>query len=141
MSDITLGCPNYLQLIQKRIPEFAELSVICLDADKTQQIEGKKYNTVVLLPGVLPPDQLIFEYLYNLPASHDFWRNDLRFTRDVFTNCAPEVIREFAISGNSVDVKERLAAYTGSKTPRDIFKRFYKDVEFQRLVTSGANPL
>jgi len=140
MSDITLGCSNYLQLIQKRIPEFAERSVVCLDADQTQQIEGKKYNTVVLLPGNLPPDQLIFEYLYNLPASHDFWMNDLQFTRDVFTNCAAEVIREFAINGNSVDVKERLAAYMGSKTPREVFKRFYKDAEFQKLVTSGAKP-
>ncbi len=140
MSDITLGCSNYLQLIQKRIPEFAERSVVCLDADQTQQIEGKKYNTVVLLPGNLPPDQLIFEHLYNLPASHDFWKNGLQFTRDVFTNCAAEVIREFAISGNSVDVKKRLAAYMGDKKPREIFKRFYKDAEFQKPVNSGAKP-
>ncbi|MDP1558252.1 MAG: AAA family ATPase [Nitrosomonas sp.] len=140
MSDITLGCSNYLQLIQKRIPEFAERSVVCLDADQTQQIEGKKYNTVVLLPGNLPPDQLIFEYLYNLTASHDFWKNGLQFTRDVFTNCAAEVIREFTIIGNSVDVKERLTAYMGDKKPREIFKRFYKDAEFQKLVTSGAKP-
>lgn len=140
MSDITLGCSNYLQLIQKRIPEFSERSVVCLDADQTQQLEGKKFNTVVLLPGNLPPDQLIFEYLYNLPASHVFWKNDLQFTRDVFTNYAAEVIREFAISGNSVDVKERLAAYTGNKTTREIFKRFYKNTEFQKLVTSGAKP-
>lgn len=140
MSDITLGCSNYLQLIQKRVPEFSERSVVCLDADQTQQIEGKKFNTVVLLPGNLPPDQLIFEYLYNLPASHDFWKNDLQFTRDVFTNYAAAVIRGFAISGNSIEVKERLAAYTGNKTPREIFKRFYKDAEFQKLVTSGAKP-
>ncbi|TAJ77959.1 MAG: hypothetical protein EPO42_08950 [Gallionellaceae bacterium] len=140
MSDITLGCSNYLQLIQKRIREFSECSVVCLDADQTQQIEGKKFNTVVLLPGNLPPDQLIFEYLYNLPASHCFWKNDLQFTRDVFTNYAAEVIREFAISGNSVDVKERLVAYTGTEKSRKIFKRFYKETEFQKLVTSGAKP-
>lgn len=140
MSDITIGCPNYLQLIKKGIPEFAERSVVCLDADQTQPVEGKNFKTVVLLPGNLPPDQLIFEYLYNLPASHDFWKNDLQFTRDVFTNYAAEAIRELAISGNSVDVKERLDAYTGNKKPREIFKRFYKDAEFQKLVTSGAKP-
>jgi predicted ATPase/AcrR family transcriptional regulator len=140
MTEVTLGCGNYLNLIKSKVPEFSEKSIICLDADVAQQLKGKNYKTLVLLPGSLPPDQLIFEHLYNLPASHDFWRNDLQFTRDVFTNCAAEIRREFAISGNNVDVKECLSAYTGNNTPREIFKRFYKDVEFQKLVTSGANP-
>lgn len=140
MSDITLGCSNYLQLIQNKVPEFAELSIVCLDADQEQQIHGKKFKTVVLLPGDLPPDQLVFEYLYNFPASHAFWKNDLQFTRDVFTNTAREVLNEFAINGNSVDVKERLAVYHGDKRPREVFKRFYKGVEFQKLVSSGAKP-
>lgn len=140
MTEATLGCGNYLNLIKSKVPEFAEKGIICLDSDAAQMVKGKSFRTVVLLPGNLPPDQLIFEYLYNLPASHDFWKNDLQFTRDVFTNYAAEVMREFAISGNNVDVKERLAAYTGNKTPREIFKRFYKDAEFQKLVTSGAKP-
>jgi predicted ATPase len=140
MTEATLGCGNYLNLIKSKVPEFAEKGIICLDSDAAQMVKGKNFRTVVLLPGNLPPDQLIFEYLYNLPASHDFWKNDLQFTRDVFTNSAAEVRREFAISGNNVDVKEHLAAYTGNKTPREIFKRFYKDAEFQRLVTSGAKP-
>jgi hypothetical protein len=83
---------------------------------------------------------LIFEQLYNLPASHAFWKNDLQFTREVFTNSAAEVIREFAMNGNTIDVKERVAAYKGSKPPREIFKRFYKDAEFQKLLVSGAKP-
>ncbi len=95
---------------------------------------------MVLLPGDLPPDQLIFEYLYNLPADHNYWKNDLQFTRDVFTNSAWEVIRTFSISGCTVDVKERLANYHDSKKPREIFKQFYKNSEFQRLVTSGSKP-
>ena len=140
LPEITLGCSNYLQLIKKGVLEFSQRSIVCLDADQTQQVENKNFKTVVLLPGNLPPDQLIFEQLYNLPASHDFWKNDLQFTRDVFTNTAAEVIREFAISGNTVDVKERVTAYEGSKTPREVFKRFYKDVEFQKLLVSGAKP-
>ncbi|HCY61968.1 MAG TPA: hypothetical protein DHV59_03860 [Oxalobacteraceae bacterium] len=140
MSEITLGCSNYLQLIQKKIPEFAEKSIICLDADQDPHTKGKNFKTVVLLPGNLPPDQLIFEHLYNLPADHAFWKNDLQFSRDVFTNAAREVLNEFTINGNSVDVKERIAAYIGKKTPRDVFKRFYKGAEFQKLVSSGAKP-
>lgn len=138
MSEVSLGCSNYLQLIQKKIPEFSERSIVCLDADQGSQVTGKSYKTVTLLPGHLPPDQLVFEHLYNLPAAHPFWKNELQFTRDVFTNAAREVLNEFSINGDSVEVKERVAAYTGTKKPREVFKRFYKGVEFQKLLTSGA---
>lgn len=137
---ITLGCSNYIQLIQKRIPEFAEKSIICLDGDQASKVAGRNFKTVVILPGTLPPDQLIFEHLFNLPAAHDFWRNELQFTRDVFKISAAEVIREFAIHGNKVDVRSRLEASGGSKKPREIFKRFYEDVDFQKLVTAGSKP-
>lgn len=143
LPDITLGCSNYLQLIDKGISEFSERSIICLDSDAAQQVGRKKPKTVVVLPGSLPPDQLIFEHLYNLPANDGFWQNGLQFTRDVFTNAAAEVIREFAIMGDHVDVKASLAAYTGTKKPREVFKRFYKDVEFQKTlasVTRSPNP-
>lgn len=143
LPDITLGCSNYLQLIDKGISEFSERSIICLDSDTAQQVGRKKQKTVVVLPGSLPPDQLIFEHLYNLPANDLFWQNGLQFTRDVFTNAAAEVIREFAIMGDHVDVKASLAAYTGEKKPREVFKRFYKDVEFQKIlasVTRSPNP-
>ncbi|MBS0307612.1 MAG: hypothetical protein JSS58_01455, partial [Proteobacteria bacterium] len=143
LPSITLGCSNYLQLIDKNVPEFSERSIICLDSDAAQQIGRKKLKTVVLLPGCLPPDQLIFEHLYNLPANDSFWQNGLQFTRDVFTNVAAEVIREFSITGEHVDVKACLAAYTGDKKPREVFKRFYKDAEFQKIVasvTKSPNP-
>ena len=140
LPEITLGCSNYLQLIHKRIPEFAQRSVVCLDGDQAQQIKEKSFKTVVLLPAALPPDQLIFEHLYNLPSNHEFWKNDLLFTRDVFTNLAREVINEFAINGDTAEVEVRVAAYQGGKTPREVFKRFYKDINLQKLVSSGAKP-
>jgi len=140
LTDVTLGCSNYLQLIKKRIPEFSEKSVICLDADVKDQIKGIKHKTVVILPGTLPPDQLIFEYMYNLPADDNFWKNELQFTRDVFTNIASEVIRELEISGTTVNIDERIASYQGERTPREMFKHFYKTEEFQNLVTSGTKP-
>lgn len=140
MSDITLGCSNYLQLIQKGVPEFSQRSIVCLDADQNSVTQLKKFKTIVLLPGTLPPDQLIFEHLYNLPSSDDFWKNDLHFTRDVFTNLAREVISEFTIFGNTTNIKEQVANYSGSNKPREVFKRFYKDAVFQKLVTSGSKP-
>jgi predicted ATPase len=144
MSGITLGCSNYLQLIQKKVPEFAKRSIVCLDADQGSQTKGRSYKTIVILPGTLPPDQLIFEYLYNLPANHELWRNSSQFTRDVFTNVAREVINEFAINGDSVDVKEQLTVYRNNKKSqnekeqgkkvREVFKDFYN-----ALASSGAN--
>jgi AcrR family transcriptional regulator len=140
MSGVTLGCDYYLQLIQKRVPEFSEKSVICLDSDAAPKVNGKNFKTVLILPGGLPPDQLLFEFLYNLPAGHEFWRNESQFTRDVFTNDAREVTTAFSINGDHLDVKERLAAYQGTTKPREIFKRFYKSVNIQSLVASGAKP-
>jgi len=136
LPSITLGCSNYLQLIGKGVSEFSEKSIICLDSDTAQQVGRKNPKTVVLLPGSLPPDHLIFEHLYNLPANDGFWQNGLQFTRNVFTNVAAEIIRELAITGDHVDVKASLAAYAGDKKPREIFKRFYKDAEFQKIVAS-----
>ena len=143
LPDITFGCTNYLQFIEKGVSEFSERSIICLDSDAVQKIGKRKLPTVVLLPGSLPPDQLIFEHLYNLPASDSFWKNGLQFTRSTFTNGAAEVINEFSITGEQVDVKASLVAYTGGKTPRDVFKRFYKDAGFQSIlasVTRSPNP-
>lgn len=137
---ITLGCSNYIQLIERKIPEFSERSIICLDGDQEKFADKKDIKTVVLLPGKLPPDQLIFEHLYNLPASDEFWRNDLQFTRHVFTNSAADVIREFGISGATVDIAERVKSYSGKKPAREVFKRFYNGTEFNKLVSSGAKP-
>jgi predicted ATPase len=140
LPDVTLGCSNYLHLISKRVPEFAERSIICLDADVAGKTGKAHPKTIVLLPGSLPPDQLIFQHLYNLPADDDFWKNHLQFTRGVFTNVAAEVIREFAIRGDSADIKSALANYKGAMTPREVFKRFYKNSEFQQILAATSRP-
>ena len=142
LSEVSLGCSNYLQLIKNRVPEFSERSIVCLDSDAIQWIDKEIPKTVIFLPGKLPPDQLIFEHLYNLLATDNFWKNNLQFTRDVFTNNASEVIREFNISGENVDLKVKLDAYQGDKKPREIFKRFYQNTEFQKIMCllKSSNP-
>lgn len=153
LPEVTLGCSNYLQLIDKGVPEFSERSVVCLDSDAAQQVGKKNPKTVVLLPGSLPPDQLIFEHLYNLPAGHAFWKNDLGYARPNFTQSAATVIREFNIKGDEVDVQACMTAYVaarvaarqddekqGGKRAREIFKQFYKDAEFQKLVAAISKP-
>lgn len=140
MSEVTLGCTNYVNLIKNKVPEFTDKSVICLDSDAHQHIKGKPYRTIVLLPGEFPPDQLIFQHLYNLPADDEFWLNELQFTRDVFTNAARDTTNELKITGSKVDLDERIKAYKGAQKPRDIFKAFYKGEDVQKVLNCGTKP-
>lgn len=136
LPDITLGCSHYLSLIKNKIPEFSERSIVCLDGDVT----SSGHKTVVPLPGGMAPDRLIFEHLYNLGPEDTYWKNDLQFTRSVFTDAANDVIREFGITGDTVDVRERVEAYEGSKKPREVFKQFYKNEHMQQVLSSPAKP-
>ncbi len=141
MSGIKMGCTNYVYLLDRKVPEFSVNSVICLDEDAKDKIKGKGFKTVVILPGDLPPDQLIFEHLYNLPPDDAFWQNNLQFSREVFTNSAGrDVIRELSISGDEAKLKARLAAYRGNKVKREIFKNFYNSPEIQSLVAASVRP-
>lgn len=135
---ISIGCSNYLQLLKKGVIEFSEKSIICLDGDQFDDEDAKSFKSVVVLPGELPPDQLIFECLYNLPADDEFWSNDRHFTRNYFTNTASELIKEFGITGNNISVKKILEKYKGPKKPRELFKKFYKSQEFQKLICGGS---
>lgn len=156
MLGISLGCENYKELICKKVPEFAANSVICLDSDVTEIFKGldldakrnfkeKVYKTVVLLPGTLPPDQLIFEYLYNLSQDDPFWRHEQGLTHPIFTNSVRETIYSLKITGKNVDLSERIRAYNKARgkaepIPREIFKNFYKGVEVQKILGCGHKP-
>jgi len=140
LSGVTLGCDSYIELLKHHVPEFCVRSIICLDPDAASKVHGNHFNTVVLLPGGLPPDQLIFKYLFDFPARHDFWNNDLYFSRDCFRDISSDLRRELAIPDGTVDVRERIAAYSGNKKPRELFKQFYKNVKFQDLIKSGSKP-
>lgn len=138
---VTLGCTNYIQLIQKKISEFSQRSLICLDADVERTTQ---YKTVLLLPGALPPDQLIFEYLFNLPANHAIWRNQQQFTRDVFTNSARELISALGINVDQIRVADLLTRYRANhnnedqKKARQMFKKFYKDENIKAFIGTGV---
>ena len=44
LSEVSLGCSNYLQLIKNRVPEFSERSIVCLDSDAIQRIDKEIPN-------------------------------------------------------------------------------------------------
>lgn len=143
LDDVSLGCSNYIQLVRKGIPEFSAKSIIVLDGDVE---EAKSLDSIVLLPGKLPPDQLIFEFLYNLPPSDELWKNTFHFTRPVFTNCASRIIRTLSIPGDQINLKSLVDSFSASNTTepkvklREVFKEFYKTADFQCLLTlKGKN--
>lgn len=141
LKDVSLGCTNYIQLIKAGVPEFSKRSLVVLDGD-VQDVE--RFTTIVKLPGHLPPDQLIFELLYNMPADDPYWRNDLKFTRPVFTRAADEVVRRLELAEDAIDLSVIIAAYRkkndekASIKLRSLFKDFYKHPEITKILKSRS---
>ncbi|ABP80867.1 AAA family ATPase [Stutzerimonas chloritidismutans] len=137
--DINLGCAQYASLIEHRIPEFAKKSLIVLDGDATKYA---KYDSVILLPTKLPPDQLLFEFLYNLPEGHKLWRNSKRFTKPVFMRIAGQIVQRLNIQEEQIDLQDCIAksvrGVPDANALRDLFKNFYKDPEMQEFIGSGV---
>jgi hypothetical protein len=144
LPEVSLGCSNYIQLVKKGVPEFASNSLIVLDADA---VDGKGLDTIALLPGALPPDQLIFEFLHNLPANDAIWQNTIQFTRAVFTSRASKIRSTLGLTGASVDLKSAVVAFRkqpveGKPKLREIFKEFYKHPDLQAFLhlKGAGNP-
>jgi AAA15 family ATPase/GTPase len=146
LKDVALGCSEYIKLIERKIPEFAHKSIVVLDGD----VEGtSKYPSVILLPSQLPPDQLIFEFLFNLPATDEFWKNKAMYTRLVFLKSVEEIRSALKIPAGAVSISmaDLADAYQNQKTPnkkalRVIFKDFAHNADFLKMVNGpvGKNP-
>ncbi|ROR02104.1 AAA ATPase-like protein [Delftia acidovorans] len=140
-SEISMGCTNYIQLVQKGVPEFSRKSLIVLDGD-VKNIQG--IQTIISLPGRLPPDQLIFEFLYNLEASDIFWKNDIKFNKKVFQKISHNLISRFDLKDAPIDLSKLIQDKNQGlnlkerdqtqKKDRELFKNFYKTEEFQNLL-------
>lgn len=145
LDGVSLGCSNYLQLVGRGVPEFSIKSLIVLDADVDN---SKNFDSIILLPGGLPPDQLIFEFLYNLPPGDPVWVNSLGFTRPVFTSRASAIINKISITGDEIELKSIIGASNAHQAKeskqklREIFKDFYKNPDFQKFIgqKGSSNP-
>ncbi|MGP9825120.1 AAA family ATPase [Ectopseudomonas khazarica] len=137
--DINLGCAQYVTLIKHKIPEFAKKSLIVLDGDAAG---CDKYSSVVLLPTKLPPDQLLFEFLYNLPEDNKMWRNSRRFSKAVFRQIAAPIINRLGLQDDSVNLEACVAANVrgagDDNALRQLFKNFYIDAQVQSFIHSGV---
>ncbi|MCU4709978.1 ATP-binding protein [Acinetobacter pittii] len=148
MKDISMGCGNYLELIRQKVPEFDKLSLLILDGDVPDS-KVKAHKNIIKLPGDIPPDQLLFEFLFKLSEDDPYWENKLGFTKLVF-NAMPSVT---TISNTlslpthpdeSFSLKVFIDSYSYPeneiKKLRTLFKNFFKSQEIQSL-TKNANNL
>lgn len=78
--DATFGGDFLSSLAKKNIPEFNN-SIIVLDGDKRS---SKASRNVLCLPGNANPENVFRQLLEKLPPNHDFWKNDLGYTKQVF---------------------------------------------------------
>lgn len=141
--NITNGSNFYVSLMDKKIPEFTTKSIVVLDADVRNT---NKYKNVLKLPGGLPPDQLIFDFLFRLPANDSYWTNSIQFTKEIFLSDASEILDRLKLKdepSSGYDLPQLLAAdiQAGNKKIRDLFKGFYNSSNLQRMIKKAeTNP-
>ncbi|MGF2881825.1 AAA family ATPase [Acinetobacter johnsonii] len=146
MKDISMGCGNYLELIRQKVPEFNKLSLLILDGDVPDS-KVSKHKNVIKLPGNIPPDQLLFEFLYKLPETDVYWDNKPGFTKFVF-NAMPTVTRicndlnlpnQITEDFSLKDVIDNFQ-YPENQMDRlrSLFKNFFKSDEIQMLIKANS---
>ena len=117
------------------------MSIIVLDGDvKNKKI--KKQNNVVLLPGSLPPDQLIYHYLFNLPADDEYWSNKHNFSKLLFLN-EPESkkIAEKITFNTETNKYELINQSSNEKACRVYFKNWFNTFHTKYFKKAGLNPI
>ncbi|MGN1578179.1 AAA family ATPase, partial [Yersinia enterocolitica] len=128
-------------------------SLIILDADVQEDKKYKDISTaknVCLLPTHLPPDQLLFEFLYNLPPNDNYWKNGYGFTKAVFLRKSSpiiEMLKVVANEGEKIDLMNFIRKYKENEVDylgkiRQAFKNFAKEDSIVTVVEGkvSSNP-
>lgn len=83
--NLSISCGTYKTLIDKGFEEFFR-SVVVLDGDFKSTFTQTQTNNVVFLPGILRPENIVKEFLQDLPENDIFWNNSSKYTKRVFLN-------------------------------------------------------
>ncbi len=59
--------------------------------------KAKAEKSLCLLPTILPPDQLLFEFMYNLDKEDSYWQKNNGFTKVVFLKISADIIEKLNI--------------------------------------------
>jgi len=147
LKDVNISCSTMLDLISRKIPEFISKSIVILDGDVTKDNspnakKAKTQKSLCLLPGVLPPDQLLFEFLYNLDPADDFWKKNNGFTKAVFTKISAEIIDRLQLNTWPISLEQSIANFIKGKKEesvkgelRKLFKAFAQHEKIKEILT------
>lgn len=140
LGDINISCTAILDLMARGIPEFTIKSLVVLDGDVVSDNsrnakKAKKEKNLCLLPTTLPPDQMIFEFLYNLPPDDVFWENKNRFTKSVFLRITSKIITTLKLGSAPINLQDAIARFKEENdncngVVRELFKCFTQTKEF-----------
>lgn len=144
LGNINISCSAILDLMARKIPEFTVKSLIVLDGDVANDNgdnakKAKKEKNLCLLPHLLPPDQMIFEFLYNLPPDDDYWENRNRFTKPVFNRIATDIVTTLKLGKAPINISNEIDEFKKGKQGilgviRKLFKDFAHTPEFRSMV-------
>lgn len=138
---VNLGSEQYMNLVNEGVPEFSKKSVIVLDGDKK---DINKPN-ICILPGELPPDQLLYDFMRFLPENSVYWKNNIGFAKPNFYKIASDHLDSLGLNhNNEKPLNEQLKTLAKKDSNkhgviREQFKRFYKEEEMQDLFIHGIN--
>ncbi|MDM2817754.1 AAA family ATPase [Citrobacter sp. Cpo102] len=133
LGNINISCTAILDLMARKIPEFTIKSLVVLDGDvaldnSDNAKKAKKERSLCLLPSILPPDQMIFEFLYNLPPDDTYWDNKNRFTKAVFMKITKDIITTLKIGNYPIDLQNSIENYKKSnKNHGGVVRKLFKD--------------
>lgn len=133
LGNINISCTTILDLMARKIPEFTIKSLVILDGDVALDNSdnakiAKKERSLCLLPSILPPDQMIFEFLYNLPPDDTYWNNKNRFTKAVFMKITKDIITTLKIGNYPIDLQKSIENFKKSnKNHGGVVRKLFKD--------------
>lgn len=81
--NLSISCGTYKSLIDKGFEEFFR-SVVVLDGDFRATFPSSSDNNVVFLPGTVRPENIVRDFLQNLPETDPFWDNQYQYTKRVY---------------------------------------------------------
>ncbi|MBF9813344.1 ATP-binding protein [Klebsiella aerogenes] len=151
LKEVNISCSTMLDLMARKIPEFINKSIIVLDGDVANDNsqnakKAKTERSLCLLPTTLPPDHLLFEFMYNLDKEDLYWQENKGFTKVVFLKISADIIEKLNIVEEKISLLDVIKDYKKGKNEesakgelRKLFKTFAQNENVRALLTGPVS--